>query len=351
MATKGYQQYRGRGRGGKKLLVLLLLLILLGACAFLFLQRYLVYDSDGGVRLELPFGQEEQEGEPDKIPDEEIDIQREDPVPQPQPEPEPEPEPEPLTLTPLHAKELPFSCLNSDPTNRLKGQEAVVVNIKRSDGTITYHTGIDLPDNVLCGNQSTVANLQTILQSDCYAVARISALCDYAYADAVPAAAYNYTWGGVWQDNYGRQWLDPTKEETAQYLCALAKECAELGFDEILLDHMRFPIEGKLNQTTLDADTNRASAITHLVEKVREAVGPQVAVSIILPASIGTDYSFKQSGLTAKVLTEQFDRIYVPQYSDSFYWLEGKLSDDYDRAVRLVLTGSDAGKDSYMIAQ
>ena len=349
MATKGYQQYRGRGRGGKKLLVLLLLLILLGACTFLFLQRYIVYDSGGGVRLELPFGREEQEAGPGKIPDSEIDIQREDSVPQP--EPEPEPEPEPLTLTPLHAKELPFSCLNSDPSARLKNQEAVVVNIKRADGTITYHTGIDLPANVLCGNQSTVANLRTILQSNCYTVARISALCDYAYADAVPAAAYNYTWGGVWQDNYGRQWLDPTKEETAEYLCALAKECAQLGFDEILLDHMRFPIEGKLNQTTLDADTDRAAAITHLVQRVREAVGPQVAVSIILPASIGTDYSFKQSGLTPQVLTEQFDRIYVPRNSDSYYWLEGKLSGDFDRAVRLVLTGSDAGKDSYMITQ
>lgn len=348
MATKGYQQYRGRGRGGKKLLVLLLLLILLGACAFLFLQRYIVYDSDGGIHLELPFGDRAEDGQPDKIPEEDVNIQREDP---PQPEPQPEPEPEPLTLTQLHAKELPFSCLNSDPTSRLKDQEAVVVNIKRSDGTITYHTGIDLPANVLCGNQSTVANLQAITQSDCYTVARIAALCDYAYADAVPESAYNYTWGGVWQDNYGRYWLDPTQEKTAEYLCALAKECAQLGFDEILLDHMRFPIEGKLNQTTLSADINRAQAITHLVEKVREAVGPQVAVSIILPASIGTDYSFKVSGLTAKVLTEQFDRIYVPRDSSAYYWLDGKLTGDFDRATRLVLTGSGTSSGSYMIAQ
>ena len=76
MAIRGYHQYRGKGRGSQTLLVVLLLLILLGACTFLFLQKYLVYDSDGGVHLELPFGRSEQSGEPGKIPDDEVIIQR-----------------------------------------------------------------------------------------------------------------------------------------------------------------------------------------------------------------------------------------------------------------------------------
>ena len=76
MAIRGYHQYRGKGRGSQTLLVVLLLLILLGACTFLFLQKYLVYDSDGGVHLELPFGRNEQSGEPGKIPDDEVIIQR-----------------------------------------------------------------------------------------------------------------------------------------------------------------------------------------------------------------------------------------------------------------------------------
>ncbi|MBQ4582562.1 MAG: hypothetical protein IJB04_04925 [Oscillospiraceae bacterium] len=76
MAIRGYHQYRGKGRSSQKLLVVLLLLILLGACTFLFLQKYLVYDSDGGVHLELPFGRNEQGDEPGKIPDDEVIIQR-----------------------------------------------------------------------------------------------------------------------------------------------------------------------------------------------------------------------------------------------------------------------------------
>lgn len=345
MAIRGYNQYRGRGRGGKKLLVLFLLLILLGACAFLLLQRYIVYGDDGSVRLELPFGQEEQPNQPGQIPDEDIDIQREDAQ-----TPEKE-DPKPLTLAALHARELPYSCLYSDPTAQLQDQEAVVINVKRYDGTIAYHTAVDLPDNVLCGNETTLTHLQTIAQSSCYTVARMSALCDNSYADAVPASAFVYSWGSLWQDNYKRFWLDPAQEETAEYLCALARECADLGFDEILLDHLRYPIEGDLSQTTLSADTDRTAAITALVAKLREAVGPDVAVSVILPASIGTDYSFQQSGLTPQVLMEQFDRIYVPQDSSAYYWLDGVLSADYDRDTKLVLTSSYATSGSYMITQ
>ena len=352
MATKGYNQYRGRGRGGKKLLVLLLLLILLGACAFLFLQRYVVYNDDGSISLELPFGRGESRDESDEIPDIDVEIQREDPPQsEPDPKPEPEPEPEPLVLRPLRATELPYSCLYSDPSSYLREREAVVVNVKRYDGTIAYYTGIDLPANVLRGNETTATHLKTIAQSDCYTVARMSVLCDNAYAAAVPDAALTYTWGGQWLDNYNRFWLDPTSEEMTEHICALAKECAELGFDEILLDHLRYPIEGDLKQTTLSRDTDRAAAIAALAAKIREAVGPQIAVSIILPGSIGTDYSFEVSGLTPQVLKESFDRIYVPQDSSAYYWLNGVLGSDYNRSTRLVITSTYAAADSYMIAQ
>ena len=352
MATKGYHQYRGRGRGSNKLLILLLLLILLGACTFLFLQRYLVYNDDGSVSLQLPFGQQAEQ-QPDKIPDDEIDIQREAPAQSnPETDPETDTQPEPPQLQPLHAKELPYGCLNTgDPTRFAQDAEALVVNVKRADGTIAYHTAIDLPDNVLRGKESTLARLQTIAQSDRYTVARMAVLCDNAFAAAVPQSALRYKSGKLWADNFNRFWLDPSSEQVSAHICALAKECAELGFDEILLDQIRYPIEGDLSQTTLASGTDRAAAIAALAAKVRETVGDDVAVSIILPASIGTDYSFAQSGLTPQVLMESFDRIYVPQGSSAYHWLNGVLSNDYDRSTRLVITAASAVGESYMITQ
>ena len=52
MATKGYQTYRGRMPRWKKALMAVLVLILIGACAFLVLQKYQVFDADG-IHLRL----------------------------------------------------------------------------------------------------------------------------------------------------------------------------------------------------------------------------------------------------------------------------------------------------------
>lgn len=344
--TKGYRQYRGRGRGtgGKIFLVIVLVLILLSALAYLLTRQYIVYDSDGSAHLELPFGkqEEQQEPAPNPIPDADIHIQKEE-------EPVPEPEELPPVLEVLHARELPYSCLNAD-TAKYLSESAVVINVKRYDGTISYRSEA-APDGILCGGEKTLTNLAALTDSDVYTIAKISALVDFAYADSCPEAAYSYSWGGLWQDNYDRYWLDPTEEKTRTYLCALAAECAKLGFDEILLDQLRFPIEGNLSQTDLAADTDRVEAMSSLVEEIRQAAGKSTAVSILLPLSIGTDYSFEQSGFTITTLTESFDRIYVPAYGDSWYWLNNSLPEDFDREIRLVLTGGPQDSGSYLIVQ
>lgn len=350
--TKGYRQYRGRGKGngGKAILVIALVLILLSSLAYLLSRQYIVYDSNGSAHLELPFelpfdlpfGKEEQPEEPapNPIPDEDIIIQKEEEV---------IPEELPPVLEELHARELPYSCLNSD-TAKYLSESAVVINVKRYDGTVSYRSKA-VPEGILCGGEKTLTNLATLTDSDVYTIAMISALRDDAFADLCPESAYSYSWGGLWLDNYDRTWLDPTAKETREYLCALAAECAELGFDEILLDQLRFPIEGNLNQSDLAADADRAEAIASLIEEIRQAAGKSVAVSILLPASIGTDYSFQISGLPVSVLTESFDRIYVPAYEDSWYWLTGVLPKDFDQDIRLVLTGGVQSSGSYLIYQ
>ena len=54
MPTRGYNSYHGRRSLWKALLVLLLVLVLTAAGAFLLLQDYIIYESDGSIRLELP---------------------------------------------------------------------------------------------------------------------------------------------------------------------------------------------------------------------------------------------------------------------------------------------------------
>ena len=348
MATKGYNSYSGRRNGKKIALVVVLLLILLGAVAYLLAQQYVVYEDDGSIRLELPFFTKKDTPAPLPSSDE-VNIQRDDE----DPDAKLTPTKPSSALEELHATELPYGVLTWDPSELLVDESAVVVNIKRFDGAIAYQSSLTtLPDSVLQGNPDTLTHLKTIMDSDCYTVARISALCDNAFALGRPESAMRYPDGQLWYDNYSRTWLDPSQSSTVEYLCALAKECEKLGFDEILLEHFRYPIEGDLSLTSLSENTDRGAAIAKLAGEIHKAA-PSLRVSVMLPASIGTDYSFSASGLPAKVLAENFDRIYVPRESAAYYWLDGALPADYDRASRLVLTDytvpSQSG--SYMVCQ
>ena len=49
MRKTGYNSYRGRRSSGRSALAVTLALLLAGACAVLFLQRYIVYSDDGRI--------------------------------------------------------------------------------------------------------------------------------------------------------------------------------------------------------------------------------------------------------------------------------------------------------------
>lgn len=355
--TKGYHQYRGRGSKAKILLVILLVLILLGAVAYLFGQKYIVYDADGSVRLELPFLQKKDDGvDPDDIPDKDINIQygEEGDANTGSDEGKDTPavtDPDPVVvqkpaLQILQAQELSYSCLTSDPTAAIAGKSAVVINVKRVDGTLAYPSGVGLAQGILQAGDVALTNLKTITDSSCYTVARIAALCDIAFAELHHEAAITYSDGSLWYDDYQRHWLNPASEVTQQYLCDLAKECAALGFDEILLDQFRFPVEGNLNGTNVPAD--RIAALTQLAQKIRDAV-PSIAVSILLPGGIGSDTSYAVSGITSQMINETFDRVYTPESSYAYFWVVESMPADFARDTRLVTTTYVPSGGSYMV--
>lgn len=243
MTTKGYHRYRGRNTRGKVALVVVLVLILLAAVAYLLTQEYVVYDDEGKAHLEMPWSRKEpKKPQPDSTPvPDDVDITREEPQRQ--------------KVEAIHAWELPYGCLGSDPGYLLTDREAVAVNVKMYDGSVAYHTAVALPEGILTGGLSTSRNLQTILDSNCYAVARLACFCDNAFADAQQEqAALCAADGTLYRDGSGRRWLDPSKPGTLRYITDLAKECAQMGFDEILLDWFLYPISGDQSVLELPAD-------------------------------------------------------------------------------------------------
>ena len=115
-------------------------------------------------------------------------------------------------------------------------------------------------------------------QHNLYVVARYVVMRDPAVAKAKPEwALQNNRTGGAWQDDNKLNWPNAFVPEVGDYNAGLAKELADLGFNEIQYDYIRFPTDGKLkeiqykpdlNWTQLSSNENlRTSTIEGIVKK------------------------------------------------------------------------------------
>lgn len=136
--------------------------------------------------------------------------------------------------------------------NAIKGSllNAVVIDIKDYSGKISYDSNIPLV-NELKTDRDTIKNIPALLQklhdNGIYAIARQTVFQDPELSDKRPEwAVKNSATGGVWRDNKGLAWLDPTIKDNWKYNLDIAKEAIELGFDEVNFDYIRFPSDGKM---------------------------------------------------------------------------------------------------------
>ena len=331
MATRGYNSYRGRTSAGKIVLIVVLVLVLLGAVGYLVVQNYLVYDEAGQVHLELPFGHRGQEEQTDKPPVENVDIDRL------------EPESKLTPVTALHAVRLPDDCLwwGADYIMNTLAPEDMVLAVKRENGGITYDTQVSVPQNVVVERGRPLDCLKQLLASDRHTVGRICCFGDSAYAHGLPETALVREDGGIWYDANGGAWLDPTNPAVLSYITSLVSECAELGFDEILLDWFCYPSTGALDAIA-NGGSDHTQILTDVAKSLRSSLPEGVALSVTLRGS-------GDNALTATQLAELFDRIYLPSGEDAAA-VQRQLPKGYDAETRLVAAAAEApASGSYVI--
>jgi len=179
--TKGYHNYRGRGGRQKRLLAVVLVLVILAATAFLVIQNYIVYDDAGKAHIEWPFRKDEPQPDDNATPpvsQDDVNIDYVDNGYAPH-------------LQELHAQMLPGNALRQAPETVLADltEDAFAVEVKRVNGSITYATGVDIPQEVEAEQYDTMDNLTALLADDRYAIARMSVFCDSYFVRAYPDAA------------------------------------------------------------------------------------------------------------------------------------------------------------------
>lgn len=324
--ARSYQNYRGRRPVGTRVAIVLLVLILIAACAFIFAQRYISYADDGKIYLDLPyFGRlylpTPAERPPE--PDEDAGTEPEQPlvhlvVDEPEAEPEPEEPPAPVDTFGVH-RVMELSALPADGAElttllRETGASGFVYPVRDNTGRVFWNSPTAQSKSVSADEAATELLRGLCESKDVLAVAKFNVLHDSYFAAAnMKDAAICQSNGYVWYDNHSYHWLDAEKELTRQYVAGLAAECAELGFDELLLEELCYPTRGntyKINYKNNTMEKNEALAL--LLSEMKAALEPYgTKLSLLLTEEQILEGSNPDSGVDTAMLLPLADGVYV----------------------------------------
>ncbi len=126
---------------------------------------------------------------------------------------------------------------------------AVVIDIKDFGGKLAFAPA-DAVLKTYAPERPTITDLDQVLKearvAGLYRIARLFVFQDPFFAQRNPKEAVLNAAGRVWVDYKGVSWVDPASQTAWRYNLEVAREAYRRGFDEIQLDYIRFPSDGKL---------------------------------------------------------------------------------------------------------
>lgn len=263
-----YRTQRRLHRLGIVLLILLLLFIIAWFCSVIFLERYVVYTREGAM-LDLSVSANDLVGEVATPPvvktnisiffnegADAIDLSGE--------------------LTQLDGYFIDIDDLKTnlgEVKNLLEPLSAntpIMIDLKGGYGSAYYSS--TLP-GILTSSEVSVAAVDELIgymnEKKFYTIARISALRDYNYGlNHVSSGLMHVNGLGLWPDEGHCYWLDPTKEDTINWITTVVKEIKNMGFNEVVLTDFRFPDTDKIR-----FDGDKDAALAEAAEKLLNACG------------------------------------------------------------------------------
>jgi len=311
--ARGYSSYRGRGPRWKIVLAVVLALIIAAAAGVIYLQQFIVYSADGRRQIVLPWQTEEKEKTP---PQEDEDLPGGVDVVVQEPE---EPEPKEIIAVSLPAQELrrdvwtEFMNLAPLPSG---SYNAVAVRLKTANGTIYFDSANAVSGAADTAEEpgETAAALDLITsQEGLHTIASMACLQDFKAANAaVEDRGLKNTGGYIFYDGNNSLWLDPAKPGAREYVCALAKEIAELGFDELLLTDFSYPTVGKINKINYNTEVPLADNLDLVLADLNAALEPyDILLSVEIPEAVIAEGPDDVAGLDLSRLVGKVNRIYA----------------------------------------
>jgi len=163
---------------------------------------------------------------------------------------------------------------------------AIVIDVKEDGGRVTFRSDSELiPEssqltdtqhNNIYGptDYASLAEAVADLNSrGIYTIARVVCFKDNIYPRNSPTSGILTTAGEVWRDNNDSRWLNPHNKDNWEFIAEICREAARIGFKEVQLDYVRFPLEGRLgviNYGPAAEEATRYQVISEFVAYIRD---------------------------------------------------------------------------------
>lgn len=155
---------------------------------------------------------------------------------------------------------------------------ALVIDIKGDAGFVGYKSGNATAAEIGARKVTTVRDMKAMIASlheqGIYTIARIVTFKDNLLARSKPELAIRTRTGEIFQDREGLAWADPFQPAVWEYNLQLAEEAAQMGFDEVQFDYIRFPDTRGLQFSKENTEANRVATITGILTAARKRLEP-----------------------------------------------------------------------------
>jgi hypothetical protein len=167
--------------------------------------------------------------------------------------------------------------------------------------------------------------------------AGIMALKDSFLPEKSPKFEIKKYTGYLWRDRKGGTWTDPYNKKIWKYNLEIAKRAAQLGFDEIQFDYVRYPTEGNISECRYSKPHSSASAtknIANFLKYAKKHLNPynvKTSAAVFgLTTSANTDMGIGQDiELIAKNTDFVYPMMYPCHYYPGQYGLKNPDSEPY----------------------
>ena len=291
---RSYSSYRGRTPKWKIILSVFLVLIIVVSVGYLALERYIVYDETGTPHFLLPGVSEQQEPQPEK-PHANLVV---------------ETPPEEEKKDPVQIYFAPSPVVTAEDAAAVlatgRSYEGVALTVKAPTGRVYFSSPTAISSGM---ERGTAEALATVLAGAERTAAHLICFSDPKAANSdVEGLGLKNTGGYIFYDGNNRQWIDPAKEGARAYLVRLAVECAELGFDELILSDVGYPTVGKLHKIEYGENPQNENLEQFLKELTDALKDYDIILTLELTAD-GILLGTEPGGLALETAAKYADRI------------------------------------------